>query len=137
METVEHIGIAVASLAQAVPLYERLLGSPCYKREQVASEGVETAFFRSGATKIELLEATAPDSAIRKFLDHRGEGMHHIAFQVKDIRAKMRELKEAGFTLLQDEPRMGADNKWVCFLHPKSAHGVLIELCQDRESSPG
>lgn len=133
MDTVEHIGIAVTSLTQAVPLYEQLLGSPCYKREKVASEGVETAFFRSGATKIELLEATSPDSPIRRFLDKRGEGMHHIAFGVKDIRAKMRELKEAGFTLLQDEPRMGADNKWICFLHPRNTHGVLIELCQDRE----
>lgn len=133
MENVEHIGIAVTSLAQAVPLYEQLLASPCYKREKVASEGVETAFFRSGNTKIELLESTAPDSPIRKFLDKKGEGMHHIAFGVKDIRAKMRELKEAGFTLLHDEPRMGADNKWVCFLHPRSTHGVLIELCQDRE----
>jgi len=132
MQDVEHIGIAVNALSEAVPLYEKLLGTPCYKTERVASEGVDTAFFQVGSTKIELLEALHPDSPIRKFLDNKGEGMHHIAFAVTDIQAKMQELKAAGFLLLQDEPKLGADNKWVCFLHPKNTHGVLIELCQDR-----
>lgn len=131
MKQVEHIGIAVRSLDAAIPAYEMLLHSPCYKLEQVASEKVKTAFFQTGETKIELLESLSPDSAISRFLEKRGEGMHHIAFLVEDIRQEMERLKGAGFTLLQDEPKQGADNKLVCFLHPKSAHGVLIELCQE------
>lgn len=131
MQQLEHIGIAVASLREAVPLYEILLGSPCYKTERVDTEGVDTAFFKTGDTKIELLEALGPDSAIRGFIDKRGEGLHHIAFAVEDIETKMKELKEAGFVLLGEAPKKGADNKWVCFVHPKSARGVLVELCQE------
>lgn len=134
MEQVEHIGIAVRSLAEAIPLFQLLLGSDCYKTERVESEDVDTAFFRTGTTKIELLEALRPESPLGKFMEKRGEGMHHIAFAVKDIRARMRELKAAGFVLLHEEPRQGADNKWVCFLHPRSTHGVLVELCEERTS---
>lgn len=130
MEKIEHIGIAVRSLESSVPLFETLLQTPCYKTEYVADEGVNTAFFRQGDTKIELLEATEADNALGKFIGNRGEGLHHIAFEVKDIVAEMERLRSAGFVLLQDEPRRGADNKWICFLHPKSANGVLIELCQ-------
>jgi methylmalonyl-CoA/ethylmalonyl-CoA epimerase len=133
MNKVEHIGIAVKSMDQAIPLFETLLSSPCYKTEEVASEKVRTAFFRQGETKIELLESTDPEGVIAKFIDKKGEGLHHIAFDVTDIRAEMRRLSEAGFILLNPEPKVGADNKWVCFLHPKNTHGVLVELCQDRE----
>ncbi len=132
MVKVEHIGIAVKDLAHAIPLFERLLDTSCYKRELVAGEGVETAFFRQGETKIELLEGMDPDGVIQRFIDRKGEGMHHIAFQTDDIRAEMKRLSAAGFRLLDTEPRIGADNKWVCFLHPKETSGVLIELCQDR-----
>lgn len=131
MRKIEHIGIAVANLAASNALFEKLLGSPAYKTEEVASEGVRTAFFKSGPNKIELLEATHPDSPIAKFLDRKGEGIHHIAFDVEDIRAEMARLREEGFTLLNEEPKRGADNKWVAFLHPKSAGGVLVELCQE------
>lgn len=133
MNKVEHIGIAVKSMDQAIPLFETLLSSPCYKTEEVASEKVRTAFFRQGETKIELLESTDPEGVIAKFIDKKGEGLHHIAFDVADIRAEMRRLSEAGFVLLNPEPKAGADNKWVCFLHPKNTHGVLVELCQERE----
>ena len=133
MNKVEHIGIAVKSMEQAIPLFESLLSSPCYKTEDVASEKVRTAFFRQGETKIELLESTDPEGVIAKFIDKKGEGLHHIAFDVTDIRAEMRRLSEAGFVLLNPEPKAGADNKWVCFLHPKNTHGVLVELCQERE----
>jgi methylmalonyl-CoA/ethylmalonyl-CoA epimerase len=133
MNKVEHIGIAVKSMEQAIPLFETLLSSPCYKTEEVASEKVRTAFFRQGETKIELLESTDPEGVIAKFIDKKGEGLHHIAFDVTDIRAEMRRLSEAGFVLLNPEPKAGADNKWVCFLHPKNTHGVLVELCQERE----
>jgi methylmalonyl-CoA/ethylmalonyl-CoA epimerase len=132
MDKVEHIGIAVGSLKTAIPIYEVLLHAPCYKQELVASEGVMTAFFRSGETKIELLESTTDDGVIRKFIDKKGEGLHHIAFAVADIRAEMARLRNAGFQLLQEEPKEGADNKLVCFLHPRSTGGVLIELCQDK-----
>lgn len=132
MQKVEHIGIAVGDLAVAVPLYERLLGSACYKTEEVETERVTTAFFRSGETKIELLQGLDADSVITKFVARRGEGMHHIAFAVEDIHAEMRRLAAEGFTLLNAEPKPGADNKLVCFLHPKDTNGVLIELCMDK-----
>jgi len=132
MQKVEHIGIAVGDLAVAVPLFERLLGSACYKTEEVETERVATAFFRSGETKIELLQGLDADSVITKFVARRGEGMHHIAFAVEDIHAEMRRLAAEGFTLLNAEPKPGADNKLVCFLHPKDTNGVLIELCMDK-----
>ncbi len=131
MLKVEHIGIAVASLDVSVPLFEKLLNTPCYKKEEVGSEQVITAFFRQGETKIELLEATGPDSAIAKFLAKKGEGMHHIAFEVADIYAEMTRLQQEGFVLLQETPKKGADNKLICFLHPKNTNGVLIEICQE------
>ncbi|RMG20204.1 MAG: methylmalonyl-CoA epimerase [Bacteroidetes bacterium] len=128
---VEHIGIAVNKLEQAEPLYQTLLNSSAYKREEVESEGVITSFFRAGATKIELLEATRPDSPIARFIERRGEGLHHIAFEVEDIQAEMARLRAAGFRLLNEQPKRGADNKWVCFVHPKDCQGVLVELCQE------
>lgn len=131
MKQIEHIGIAVSSLKNAIPLYEALLNSPCYKTEYVEAENVKTAFFKTGETKIELLESLSPDSAIQRFIDKRGEGIHHMAFLVEDIQAEMDRLKESGFILLSEVPRKGADNKLICFIHPKSAHGVLIELCQE------
>lgn len=130
MYTVEHIGIAVRSLAESDPIFQRLLTIEPYKHEEVADQHVITSFFQAGQSKIELLEATNGDSPIHKFIERKGEGIHHIAFEVPDIRAEMRRLKEEGFQLLQDEPSIGADNKWVCFIHPRSANGVLIELCQ-------
>ncbi|MCE2972190.1 MAG: methylmalonyl-CoA epimerase [Sediminibacterium sp.] len=133
MYKIEHVGIAVKNLADSLPLYEKLLASECYKLERVESEGVITAFFRAGESKIELLESADPDGVIAKYISQRGEGLHHIAFEVADINAEMARLKEAGFRLLRDEPSRGADNKWVCFIHPKSAGGVLVELCQERE----
>jgi len=131
MQKIEHIGIAVKSLESSIPLFEKLLNSNCYKKELVESEYVQTAFFRQGASKIELLEATSPDSAIARFMDKKGEGIHHIAFEVTDIHAEMKRLEQEGFTLLQTEPKRGADNKLVCFLHPKGTNGVLVELCQE------
>ena len=130
MLKIEHIGIAVKALANAIPLYEKLLNSPCYKTELVESEKVNTAFFKQGETKIELLESTDPDGVIAKFIEKKGEGMHHIAFDVADIHAEMKRLKTEGFILLNELPKKGADNKLVCFLHPKTTNGVLIELCQ-------
>jgi methylmalonyl-CoA/ethylmalonyl-CoA epimerase len=135
MEKVEHIGVAVKTLHDAVPLFEKLLNTTCYKTESVLSEKVNTAFFKQGDTKIELLESTDPDGIIAKFIDKKGEGLHHIAFDVKDIKAEMERLIAAGFQLLNPEPKLGADNKWVCFLHPRDTHGVLIELCQERNVS--
>ena len=132
MKKIEHIGIAVANLEEANTLYEKLLGKPPYKTESVASEGVNTSFFKMGESKIELLEATRTDSAIARFIEKRGEGVHHIAYGVADIKAELKRLKAAGFELIHEEPKAGADNKWVAFLHPKSTGGVLIELCQDR-----
>jgi len=126
----EHIGIAVKDLANAVPLFEKLLNSQCYKTERVASENVDTAFFMKDSTKIELLQSTEPDGVIAKFIEKKGEGIHHIAFEVADIQAEMERLKSEGFVLLNETPKQGADNKLVCFLHPKSANGVLVELCQ-------
>ncbi|MBA2745645.1 MAG: methylmalonyl-CoA epimerase [Flavisolibacter sp.] len=133
MLKVEHIGIAVRSLKQAVPVYETLLGTNCYKTELVASENVKTAFLRSGETKIELLESTKEEGVISRYIDKKGEGMHHIAFEVADILAEMERLKQKGFHLLNEAPKQGADNKLVCFIHPKSANGVLIELCQEQK----
>jgi methylmalonyl-CoA/ethylmalonyl-CoA epimerase len=132
MKKVEHIGIAVKSLETAIPLYEKLLNTPCYKTETVASEQVKTAFFQAGETKIELLEGTDNEGVIAKFIEKKGEGMHHIAFAVDDIEAEMKRLTTEGYVLLNEKPKAGADNKWVCFLHPKSTGGVLIELCSER-----
>ena len=130
---VEHVGIAVKDLAKSIPLFEKLLGSPCYKTEAVDSEAVNTAFFLQKSTKIELLETSDPAGPIAKFIDKKGEGMHHIAFEVPDIIAEMERLKKLGFTLLNESPKQGADNKLVCFVHPKETNGVLIELCQSIE----
>jgi methylmalonyl-CoA/ethylmalonyl-CoA epimerase len=126
----EHIGIAVKELSNAIPLFEKLLNSQCYKTEMVESERVNTAFFMQGDTKIELLESTDPDGVIARFIEKKGEGLHHIAFEVADIEAEMKRLQEEGFILLNEKPKAGADNKLVCFLHPKGTNGVLIELCQ-------
>ncbi len=131
MNKVEHIGIAVKNLQDAGSLYERLLGVKSYKQEAVDSEFVTTEFFKVGETKIELLEASSEKSAIASFIDKRGEGIHHIAFAVDDIIAEMQRLKSEGFQLLNEIPKRGADNKLVCFVHPKSANGVLVELCQE------
>lgn len=131
MTKLEHIGIAVKDLKESIQLFEMLLNSPCYKTETVESEQVTTAFFQQGETKIELLANTAAGGIIEKFIEKKGEGIHHLAFAVADIRAEMQRLKDQGFILLQEEPKKGADNKMVCFLHPKSTNGVLIELCED------
>jgi methylmalonyl-CoA/ethylmalonyl-CoA epimerase len=131
MKKVEHIGIAVRSLQLSVPLYEKLLQTPCYKRETVQSEQVETAFFLQGDTKIELLQSLNPEGVIARFIEKKGEGMHHIAFEVDDIHAEMTRLRQEGFELLNPEPKKGADNKLICFLHPKSTGGVLVELCME------
>lgn len=130
MNKIEHIGIAIKDMAASVSLYEKLLNTTVYKTEIVESEQVKTAFLQSGPNKIELLEALSDDSAIAKFLEKKGEGVHHIAFEVDDIVAEMARLKSEGFVLLSDEPKPGADNKLVCFVHPKSAGGVLVELVQ-------
>lgn len=131
MNKIEHIGIAVANLKEAMSLYEKLLGASCYKTELLESENVDTAFFKTGANKIELLASTADDSAIAKFIAKKGEGIHHIAFEVDDIVAEMERLEKEGFVLLNREPKIGADNKLICFVHPKGTNGVLIELCQE------
>jgi len=131
MNKIEHIGIAVSNLQTAGEIYQKLLNTSVYKTEEVLSEGVKTAFLMNGPNKIELLEATNPDSPIAKFIAKKGEGIHHIAFDVSDIRVEMARLKAEGFVLLNDEPKLGADNKLVCFVHPKSANGVLVELCQE------
>jgi methylmalonyl-CoA/ethylmalonyl-CoA epimerase len=136
MRKVEHIGIAVNSLSAAIPVFENILKTPCYKKEEVASENVITAFFKTGDTKIELLESTSEHGVLKKFLEKRGEGLHHIAFEVADIEAEMARLQAEGFTLLQQAPKQGADNKLICFLHPKDTSGVLIELCQEMKN-PG
>jgi methylmalonyl-CoA/ethylmalonyl-CoA epimerase len=131
MNKIEHIGIAVKDMDISCNLYEKLLGTTCYKKEEVASEGVNTAFFKSGLNKIELLSATTVDSPIAKFLEKKGEGIHHIAFDVDDIAMEMERLKAEGFVLLNEVPKLGADNKLVCFVHPKGTNGVLVELCQE------
>ena len=133
MLKVEHIGIAVKGLISSIPLYEKLLNTLCYKTEMVESEQVNTAFFQTGTTKIELLESIDPNGIIARYIAKKGEGIHHIAFAVADITLEMERLEKEGFTLLNDKPKKGADNKWVCFLHPKDTNGVLIELCQEME----
>lgn len=135
MKSLEHIGIAVTDLKSSIELFATLLDTPCYKQEVVESEGVATAFFRTGESKVELLEATNRASPVAKFIEKRGEGVHHIAFEVEDIRAEMKRLSEAGFQLTHSEPRPGADNKLVCFIHPKTAGGILVELCQEIRKS--
>lgn len=131
MLKVEHIGIAVKSLSQSIPLFEKLLQTPCYKTETVETEKVTTAFFQKGETKIELLESSTEEGVISRFIQKRGEGIHHLAFEVADIRSEMNRLEREGFTLLNKEPKPGADGKLVCFLHPKDTNSVLIELCQE------
>ena len=131
MKKIEHIGIAVKNLEESNNLFEKLFGKPHYKIESVESEGVNTSFFKVGPNKIELLEATTPESPIAKFLEKKGEGIHHIAFAVDDIYAEILRLKSEGFVVLNETPKKGADNKLVAFLHPKSSNGVLIELCQE------
>ena len=131
MLKVEHIGIAVKTLADSVPLFEKLLKSQCYKTELVESESVNTAFFKTGDTKIELLESIDENGVIAKFIEKKGESLHHIAFEVENIESEMERLKSEGFILLNEKPKKGADNKLICFLHPKSTNGVLIELCEE------
>lgn len=131
MVKIEHIGIAVKDIEAANETYRKLFGYEHYKTEEVTSEGVITSFFKCGESKIELLEGTTENSAITKFVEKRGEGIHHIAFAVEDIHAEMKRLEKEGFIILNKEPKRGADNKWVVFLHPKSSNGVLVELCQD------
>jgi len=131
MEHIEHLGIAVKDLEASIPMYEALLNTKCYKREEVKSENVITAFFQSGPNKVELLQATSEDSAIYKFIEKKGEGIHHVAFSVKDIEKEMERLSKEGFRLLNEQPKRGADNKLICFIHPKDTSGVLMELCQE------
>ena len=133
MKKIEHIGIAVKKLSVSIPLFERLLNSPCYKTEVVENEQVNTAFFKKGVNKIELVEAYAPGSVINAFIEKKGEGLHHIAFEVDDIEAEVKRLVNNGFTLINENPKEGADNKMVCFLHPKDTNGVLIELCMEKK----
>ncbi len=133
MQRVEHIGIAVKKLENAILVFEKLLNTNCYKTELVETEKVNTAFFKIGTTKIELLESTDPDGVISRFIEKKGEGLHHIALDVADIEAEMERLKKEGFILLNEKPKPGADNKLVCFLHPKHTSGVLIELCMERK----
>ena len=133
MLKIEHIGIAVKELTISIPLFEQLLNSNCYKTETVESEHVNTAFFKKGETKIELLESSTADGIIAKYIEKKGEGIHHIAFDVADIYAEMERLKNEGFVLLNEQPKDGADNKLVCFLHPKGTNGVLVELCMDKK----
>lgn len=129
---IEHIGIAVKDIKKANEIYEKLLGVAPYKEEAVESEGVITSFFQTGESKIELLEGTTENSAITKFIEKKGEGIHHIAFDVTDIHKEMDRLRAEGFTVLNEKPKNGADNKLVCFVHPKGTNGVLVELCQER-----
>lgn len=129
---IEHLGIAVASLGASDSLFAKLLGKESYKNESVEREGVTTSFYEVGESKIELLEATNPESPISKFIAKKGEGIHHIAFVVEDIRAEVERLKKEGFQFISEEPKDGADNKLVVFLHPKSTNGVLVELCQEK-----
>ncbi len=131
MHKIEHLGIAVRDLETARDLYEKLMGTTSYKEEEVPSEGVRTAFFKAGPNKVELLEATDAGSPIARFIEKRGEGLHHVAFEVQDIVAEVQRLRKEGFTLVDEVPKRGADNKLVVFVHPKDTHGVLIELCQE------
>ena len=136
MRKIEHIGIAVSDLETSNELFAKLFGAPAYKQEEVESEGVRTSFFMNGPNKIELLEATRPDSPIAKFIEKKGEGIHHIAFDVEDIYAEVARLQGEGFTVLNEIPKKGADNKLVVFLHPKGTGGVLVELCMEEHSIP-
>ena len=131
MKKIEHIGIAVRSIEKSKSLFEMLFGTPEYKVEEVLSEQVRTSFFQVGDSKIELLESIGGEGAISKYIEKRGEGIHHIAFEVEDINKSMEEMRAKGFTLLNEKPKKGADNKWICFIHPKSANGILVELCQE------
>lgn len=131
MKKIEHLGIAVNDLQASNLLFGKLLGVAPYKTEEVAGEGVRTSFFKTGDHKIELLEAMHPESPVAKFIEKRGEGIHHVAFEVEDIKKEIQRLKNEGFTVLNEEPKRGADNKWVAFLHPKTTGGVLVELCQE------
>ena len=131
MNKVEHIGIAVKSLAVSIPLFTKIFNTTCYKTEEVESEKVSTAFFRNGDTKVELLESLEPGGVIARFIEKKGEGMHHIAFEVENIEEEMVRLRELGFTFIYETAKRGADNKLVCFLHPKETNGVLIEICQE------
>ena len=132
MKKIEHIGIAVKELSVSIPLFEKLLNTPCYKTEAVESEQVNTAFFQTGESKIELVQAFAPGSVINRFIEKKGEGLHHIAFEVDNIEEEIKRLKNEGFHFINDKPKVGADNKMVCFLHPKETNGVLIELVANR-----
>jgi methylmalonyl-CoA/ethylmalonyl-CoA epimerase len=132
LRKIEHLGIAVKSIDETLSTFETLLGSSCYKIEEVASEGVKTAFLQIGESKMELLEATNPESPIAKYLEKRGQGIHHIAFDVEDIHKEIDRLSKAGFQLIQASPKDGADNKLIAFLHPKSTEGILVELCQEK-----
>lgn len=131
MQKIEHIGIAVKDLSTSESIFKAILNVEPYKRETIESQQVKTSFFRSGNNKIELLQGTSPDSVITKYVEKKGEGIHHLAFAVSDIKSEMSRLQKEGFRLLNEEPFKGADNKWVCFLHPKETNGVLIELCQE------
>ena len=133
---VEHIGIAVESLMTSIPLFEKLLNTPCYKTEDVWSENVKTAFFKIGETKVELLQSLKSDGVIKKFLDKKGEGIHHIAFEVEDIYKEIKRLKKEGFEILNETPKQGADNKLICFVNPKGTNNILIELCQEKKDAP-
>lgn len=135
MNKIEHIGIAVKKLSHSIPLFEKLLNTPCYKTEAVESEQVNTAFFEKGETKIELVEAYAPGSPVMNFIEKKGEGIHHIALEVEDIEAEVTRLVSEGFNMINEKPKPGADNKIVCFLHPKSTNGVLIELVMERKGA--
>lgn len=135
MKQIDHVGIAVKKLSVSIPLFEKLLNSPCYKTEVVENDQVNTAFFKKGDSKIELVEAYAPGSVINTFIEKKGEGLHHIAFEVDDIETEVKRLVNTGFILVNEIPKEGADNKLVCFLHPKSTNGVLIELCMEKPSS--
>lgn len=137
MLKVEHIGIAVESLITSIPLFEKLLNTPCYKTEDVWSENVKTAFFKTGETKIELLQSMTNDGVIKKFLDKKGEGLHHIAFEVENLTAEIERLKIEGFEVLNETPKQGADNKMICFLNPKNTNNILIELCQEKKVESG
>ena len=137
MNKIEHLGIAVRNIEESALIYEKLLGSACYKTEEVESEGVKTAFFQIGDSKIELLQATNDDSPIAKFIAKKGPGIHHIAFDVTDIKSEIKRLQAEGFDLIHETPKDGADNKIIAFLHPKSTDGILVELCQDASAPVG
>lgn len=132
IKKIEHIGIAVKNLDASIKIFEKLLGTQCYKIEEVEDQKVKTAFFKLGETKIELLEATSSDSPIAKFIDKKGEGIHHIAFETENLENKLKELKELNFQLIDEKPRLGAENFLIAFIHPKSVNGVLTEICQNQ-----